>query len=83
MEDHPACAFAKILMYVPLEQCIDTPFDSVPKGSILSYQAVEYEKPQTNREELSQQFSALPLSILENAPCVFDIESKEQHAKLL
>ena len=61
---------------------VDTPFGSVPKSSVLSYQAFEYEKPQINREDLSQQLPALPLSIIENAPCVFNIESEEQHAHL-
>ena len=43
LEDHPACEFAKVLMHVPPEEYIDIPFGSVPKGSILSYQAIEFE----------------------------------------
>ena len=82
LEDHPTCAFAKMLSHDPLEEYVDTPFGSVPKSSVLSYQAFEYEKPQINREDLSQQLPALPLSIIENAPCVFNIESEEQHAHL-
>lgn len=70
-----------MLMHVPPEQYIDTLVGSVPKGSRLSYRAVEYEKT-TNREELSWQFPALLLSIIGNAPCVLDIDSEEQHAKL-
>ena len=45
LEDHPTCAVAKMLSHDPLEECVDTPFGSVPKSSVLSYQAFEYEKP--------------------------------------
>ena len=43
LEDHPACEFAKVLMHVPPEEYIHILLGSVPKGSILSYQAIEFE----------------------------------------
>ena len=61
---------------------MNTPFGSVPKGSLLSYQVCEYEKLQINKEDFSQQLPALPLSVIENAPCVFEIDTEEQHTHL-
>ena len=84
MDDHPSCAFAQLLPDNPPEEFVSTPFGCTPKGSILSYQALEYEKPQANgsTEETSQEFPALPIGILDKAPCVFEIESEEQRTEL-
>ena len=82
LQDHPTCAFAQILACDPPEEYMNTPFGSVPKGSLLSYQACEYEKLQINKEDFSQQLPALPLSVIENAPCVFEIDTEEQHTHL-
>ena len=72
-----------MLVHVPFEEYIDIPFGSVPKGSILSYQAVEIDKPQPNREERSQQLPSLPLDIIENVPCALNVASEEQCAQLI
>ena len=84
LDDHPSCAFAQLLPDNPPEEFVSTPFGYTPKGSILSYQALEYEKPEAHCsiEEASQEFPALPIGILDNAPCVFEIESEEQHTEL-
>ena len=39
-----ACAFAQLLPDKPPEEFINTPFGSTPKGNVLPYQALEYEK---------------------------------------
>ena len=55
-----------------------------PNYGMLSYQALEYEKPQAHgsTEETSQEFRALSIGILDNAPFVFEIESEEQCTEL-
>ena len=82
MDDHPSSAFAQLLPDNPPEEFVSTPFGCTPKGSILSYQALEYEKPQAHgsTEETSQEFPALPIGIL--GLCVFEIESEQQHTEL-
>ena len=84
LDDHSSCAFAQLLLDNPPEEFVSTPFGCTPKGSILSYQALEYEKPQAHgsTEETSQEFPGLPIGILDNAPCVFEIESEEQCTEL-
>ena len=82
LQDHLTCAFAQILACDPPEEYMNTPFGSVPKGSLLSYQACEYEKLQINKEDFSQQLPALPFSVIENTPCVFEIDTEEQHTHL-
>ena len=84
LDDHSSCAFAQLLPDNPPEEFVSTPFGCTPKDSILSYQALEYEKPQAHgsTEETSQEFPALPIGILDNAPCVFPIESEEQGTEL-
>ena len=42
LDDHPSCAFAQLLPDNPPEEFVSTPFGCTPKGSILSYQALEY-----------------------------------------
>ena len=79
LEVHPICAFAKMLSHDPFEEYVDTPFGSVPKSSVLSYQAFEYENPRLT-EDLSQQLPALPLSIIENAPYIFNISLDKAHS---
>ena len=82
LEVHPTCAFASILTTNPPTQYLATPFGSVPKGCILSYQSIEYDKPQAS-ESPSQSFPSLPLAIIRNAPCVFNIKSdEEEHIQL-
>ena len=75
LKDHPDCAFAKILSNDPPTQYSPTPFGNFPTGSVLSYQAIEYDKPQVDRENPNSPLPVLPLSIIENAPCVFDIHT--------
>lgn len=84
VDDHSLYAFAQLLPDNPPEEFVSTPFGCTPKGSILSYQALEYKKPQEHgsTEETSQEFPALPIGILNNAPCIFEIESEEQCTKL-
>ena len=86
MDDHPSCAFAQLLPDSPPEEFVSTPFGCIPKGSVLSYQALEYEKPQahgsTCTEETSQEYPALPVGILDNSPCVFEVQSEEQRIEL-
>jgi len=81
LEVHPTCAFASILTTNPPTQYLATPFGSVPKGCILSYQSIEYDKPQAS-ESPSQSFPSLPLAIIRNAPCVFSKRSDEEHIQL-
>jgi len=81
-EDHSSCAYAHILPDIPPKDFVSTPFGSVPKGSILSHHALEYQKAHKSTEETNHNFPALPIGILENAPCVFPIEGEEQHAQL-
>ena len=76
LKDHPACAFAKILSSDPPTQYSATPFGNFPIGCVLSYQAINYE------ESPSSPLPALPLSIIQNVPCVFDIQSVEERAQL-
>ena len=80
----PSCAFAQVIPEMPPEEYINTPFGNMPKGSILSYHSLEYENLESKRRDLSQDLDlpALPLNILENVPCVYDIENKEQHPQL-
>ena len=82
LKDHPACAFAKILSSDPPTQYSATPFSNFPTGCVLSYQAIDYEKPQVRGETPSSPLPALPLSIIQNVPCVFDIQSLEERAQL-
>ena len=74
-------AFAKILSNDPPTQYSATPFGNFPTGSVLSYQAIDYDKPQVHRESpiASSPLPALPLSII---PCVFDVQSVEERAQL-
>ena len=77
---HSACAFAKLLSTNPPTQYLATQFGSVPTGCVLSYQALEYDKPQVSRESPSDLLPALPLDVMKNTPCVFDIDqSKSMH----
>jgi len=55
-----------------------TPSGNVPKGNVMSCQAMEYEKPQT----ASQPLPSLPLSIIENTPCAFDVRTEQEHSQL-
>jgi len=59
------------------EHLITTPFGAVPKGSILSYQSLEYE-PHTHQERQEPVKTLLPLGILDNAPCVYAISSDQE-----
>ena len=59
-----------------------TQFGIVPTGCVLSYQTLEYDKPQVSRESPSDLLPALPLNVMKNSPCVFDVESEEEHAQL-
>jgi len=81
-EDHPSCAYAQILPDLPPEELVSTLFGRVPKGSILSYHALEYEKAHKTIKEASHTFPALPIGVLENMPCVFPIEDEQQHTQL-
>ena len=65
LEVHSACAFAKIHTTDPPTQYLATPFGNVPTSCALSYQALQYDKQQVNRESPSHPFPALPLSIIE------------------
>ena len=82
LNDHPACAFAKLLSTNLPTQYLATQFGSVPTGCVLSYQALKCDKPQVSRESPSDLLPALPLDVIKNVPCVFDIESEEEHAQL-
>ena len=80
LDNYPTCAFAHLLPDNPPQEFVNTPFGNKPKGSVLSYQALEYEKPRAHGStETRQEFPALPIGILDNAPCVFEIDSEEQH----
>jgi len=81
LDNYPSCAFAHLL---PPQEFINTPFGSTPIDSVLSYQALEYEKPRSlgSTQGTSQEFPALPIGILDNVLCVFKIESEEQHTQL-
>jgi len=84
LDNYPSCAFAHSLPDNPPQEFINTPFGNTPIGSMLSYQALEYEKPRSlgSTQGTSQEFPALSIGILDNAPCVFKIESEEQHTQL-
>jgi len=77
LKDLPACTFASMLATDPPTQYLATQFGNVPKGCVLSYQAIEYNKPRASRESPSTPFPAV---LIENAPCVFNnIRSEEEH----
>jgi len=45
LDNYPTCAFAHLLPDNPPQEFVNAPFGNTPKGSVLSYQALEYEKP--------------------------------------
>ena len=45
LKDHPACAFAEILSSDPPTKYSASPFGNFPTGCVLSYQAIDYDKP--------------------------------------
>ena len=76
LEDHPSCAFARMLPDNPPDDFISTPFGYIPKGSVLSYDL------NGSTKETSEEFPALPIGILDNTPCVFQVENVEQCTQL-
>ena len=77
----PTCAFAQILPgnTNKLEDTITTPFGVVPKRSILSYQSLEYERlDNRNNQAALVVLPPLPLGMLDNTPCVYEISNDQQ-----
>jgi len=70
-EDHSSCAYARILPDIPPKDFVSTPFGSVPKGSILSYHSLEYQKAHKSTEETNHNFPTLPIGILEKCTLFF------------
>ena len=78
LNDHPACAFTKLLSTNPPNSTWPLNSEMFQQAMLLSYQALEYDKPQVSRESPSDLLPALPLDVIKNAPCVFDIESESK-----
>jgi len=58
---------------------------TVPKGSILSYQTLELEQPKLVSKaptDTAQDFPPLPLQLLDNTPCVYEIANNQQKTVL-
>ena len=57
-----------------------TSFGVVPKGSILSYQILEYERLDRSKQPTVKvlQLPSLPLGLLENTACVYEISDDQQ-----
>ena len=76
----PTCAFAQILPSNDTHvDIISTPFGGVPKSSAISYQSLEYEKLDKPAELA---LPSLPLGILDNVPCVYNIRNDHQKLAL-
>jgi len=73
LDHYPSYAFVQLLSGNSPEEFINTPFGSTPKNSVLSCQALEYEKPRAHGST-QETIQELPIGILDNAPCVFEIE---------
>ena len=75
----PTCAFAQILPGNTNEDTVTTPFGVVPKGSILSYQSLEYERLDGgNKRAALVVLPPLLLGMLDNIPCVYEINNDQQ-----
>jgi len=61
---------------------ISTPFCGAPKGSVISYQSPEYEKLDDKHKPAEPVLPSLPLGILDNVPCVYDIRNDQQKLAL-
>ena len=81
MIDHPSCAFARILTSTTLPTLV-TPVGTVLKGSILSYQTLELEQPELVSKAVVKDLPPLPLGLMENIPCVYEIADDQQRAVL-
>ena len=55
-----------------------TSFEVVPKGSVLSYQSLECEKLDRSKQPTVKVLPSLPLGMLENTTCVYEINYNEQ-----
>ena len=56
---------------------VTTPLGVIPKGCVLSYQTSEFKHPKDTCKPQTI-LPSLPLGILENIPCVYDIADSEQ-----
>ena len=79
LESKPTCTFAQILPDNDSQlKLIITPFGWVPKGSIISYQSLEYKKLDDNSKPVTQILPSLPIGILDSIPCVYSIKNDQQ-----
>ena len=69
----PTSPFAQILSsHDSSEHMVAMFFGPAPKGSILSYQSLEYEAEQDRQKQLAAPL-LLPIGMLDDVPCVFEI----------
>ena len=62
-----------------------TSFGVVPKGSVLSYQSLVFERLDRSKQPTVRvlQLPSLPLGLLENTACVYEISDDQQkHASV-
>ena len=79
IQHKPTCAFAQILPASTITQDLMTSsFGVVPKGSVLSYQSLEYERLDKSKQLTVKALPSLPLGMLENTACVYEINNNEQ-----
>lgn len=76
----PTSAFASILPDSSAEKMVTTFFGAAPKGSILSYQSLEYdtEKKDGRTQPAMPLLPPLPTGILDDVPCVYEISNDRQ-----
>lgn len=70
-------------MNVPPKELVATHFGHVPKGSVLSYQLTDYEKPaHKSKLRVGEDFPQLPIAAVGNVLSVPTNISNEQQARL-
>ena len=60
-----------------------TSFEVVPKGSVLSYQSLECEKLDRSKQPTVKVLPSLPLGMLENTTCVYEINYNEHKSRVM
>ena len=81
VQHKPTCAFAQIFPgSITTQDLTTTSFGIVPKRSVLSYQSLEYERLDRSKQPTVKalQLPSLPLGVLENTSCVYEISDDQQ-----